>query len=255
VLPTDQTCWHCHYELPQAAPATTKQTTAVAASEPFSLSAVGVYSALTVVIFIGFLWMTRALDQKPLVLLNLDTNVNAGWRPVTDQSVRFTFDIPPDWQVLEKLNQQQEAGFTEIVADNDVIRVALQPFPTIAGDTDLLMIVMPERSETTTAVSDFIVITRSEDIGRFSLEQITAAVTQNGNIELEETGRFRSFVGDERITFLLHSPMDDERLSCLQHIVTAVATNYLLIGCTPERRYAVYEEPFTKIMSSFQLLR
>jgi hypothetical protein len=259
VLPTDTVCWHCGYRWAPQPPKHELQpepATAVTAPESFSLSAVLVYGGVTAVVLIGLLLAIRTLGQRPTILLNPDTNISAGWPPVTDHSMRFTLDIPPTWQAWDKQNPQQQAEFETVLASDEQFTAAVASLSTAVSDLEILMIVIGEKPEQITAVPGFIVVARSEEIGRLSLDDIIAlAQRPNAAVELSQVNIFSSFTGDNRVSASLKMPATKDALTCQQHVIRGTGEGYLLAGCAPEARYQTYSEPIENILASFQLLR
>lgn len=259
VLPTDTVCWHCGYQLPRqpgkSVPQSENQvsTTTLEAS---SLSAVFVYGTVTALIIITFVLSIRSLSQHPLILLNPDTTINSGWTAVTDHRLRFTFDIPAAWQAFAKQNPQQQADFETAIANDAQYIMAVSPFNRVISDIESLFIVIGEKPAQITAVSGFVLIARSETLGRLSLDEAVAlAQGADAAVEILQTNIVRSFVGDERASLSLKIPETRDTLICEQHIVQGIGESYLLAGCAPETRYQTYREPLEKILASFQLLR
>ena len=258
VLPTDTICWHCGYQLTaqsKKSSVSAEGETAVTLTEPFSLSAVMVYSGVTAVLIIALLFSMQSLGQHPLVLLNPDTNVNTGWQPITDQAIQFTLDIPPTWQSFEKANPQEREAFTALLASDEQLATAVTPFSTAISDIEILMIVVSEYKEQMTQLPSFVVMARSEEIGRLTLDETIALAQQNTAITISKATKFESFVGDIRAAITLEMPQTPTRLTCQQHIITSSTDTYIVAGCAPEARSTVYDEPLTKILSSFQTLR
>lgn len=259
VLPTDTVCWHCGYQLPRqpAKPAPQSENQASTTTlEASPLSAVFVYGTVTALIIVMFVLSIHSLNQHPLVLLNPDTAINSGWTAITDHRLRFTFDIPATWRSFAKQNPQQQADFETAIANDTQYMTAISPFDRSISDIESLFIVIGEKPAQITAVSGFVLIARSETLGRFSLDE-TVALAQETDavVEILQINTVRSFVGDRRATLSLKMPETRDRLICQQHIVQGVGESYLLAGCAPETRYQTYSEPLEKILASFQLLR
>jgi hypothetical protein len=253
VLNTDTVCWHCGYQLPARPAPQLERQTAVPSPEPFSLSAILVYSAVTAVVIIALLISIQTLGQRPLILRNLDTT---GWQPVTDQSLRFTLDIPPTWQSFAGQDPQQQADFETLIANNDHFATAISPLSTTISDMEILLIVIGEQPEQITAVPGFVVVARSEALSRLSLDELVALAQQpHTGIELQQSTHFRSFMGDNRASLSLRILAAGNTLICQQHLIQGVGEGYLLAGCAPETRVQLFSEPIEKILASFQLLR
>jgi hypothetical protein len=251
-------CWHCGYELapPTAVTTTPSSTLAAEEAEPFSLSAVSVYGVLTAVIIIGILLTMRSLGQRPLVLLNPDTNINLGWTPITDPDLQFTFDLPPEWELFNNLDSEKAADFAALLAGEPQLAASVAPLGIEAADTDLLMIVMTDTPEGVTAVPAFVTIARSTVLRQLSLEDTILFAQQNsGDTILAETSLFTSFFGDNRAQIVVEMPFTPDTLTCYQHIAQTAKESYLVVGCAPSRRYGIYRETIDGILSSFQILQ
>jgi len=210
-------CWHCGYEIAPstAVAATIPSTIAAEEAEPFSLSTVSVYGALTAVIIIGILLTMRSLGQRPLVLLNPDTNVNLGWTPITDPNLHFTFDLPPEWTLFSNLDVEQEANFAALLAGEPQLATAVAPLGIEADDTELQMIMMADKAEGVTAVPGFVTIARSTVLRQLSLEDTIRFTQQNnGDTTIVETNLFTSFFNDTRAQIIVEMPFTTASLEC-----------------------------------------
>ena len=259
ILPKDTVCWHCGYRLsPQFTKKRTpsETVTTIDSSVPLSFSAAMVYGGVTAVIIITLFLTMRTLGQKPLVQLHPDTNINTGWLPVTDQALRFTFDIPPTWQVWERQNPQQQTEFEALLVSDAQLTTSVTPLSEAISDMEILMIVMGARLEQVASLPGFVILARSEELSHLSLDEIISLAQENNTtIIINEIAQFRSFVGDNRVSFLVELPQTKDELSCQHHVITSEIETYLLAGCAPKVRSAVYREPLDKILASFQPLR
>ncbi|MCB8944165.1 MAG: hypothetical protein H6658_10460 [Ardenticatenaceae bacterium] len=258
VLPTDTVCWQCGYRLtkqPAAPKARPDAPTAVAPAEPFSLSAVMVYGGVTAVLVIFLLLTMRGLGKRPLVFLHPDTNVNTGWLPVTDQSLQFTLDIPPTWHSFDKQDPAQRQALADLLAEEAAVAGAVVPLDTAVTDMEIVMVMMAEQVETTDALPGFVVVAQSKALGRLSSDEVVQLVGRETAVTVTEVNRFRSFLGDNRLSLLLEMPPTSHELTCQQHIIYSQTGAFLLAGCAPANQYAVYREPLEKILGSFQPLR
>jgi hypothetical protein len=198
----------------------------------------------------------QALGQKPLIWLNPDTAANADWVSVTDGSLHFTLDIPSAWQSLAREQPQQRADFEALLASDTQFTMATLPLKAALADIELMLIAMSEEPEPAVTLPGFVIVARSETVGRLSPNEIFALAQQVGaNIEIRHTEIFRSFAGDERATLSVTMPATRDLLSCQQHIIQGSREGYLVVGCAPETTYQLYGESIEKILLSFQSLR
>ena len=253
-LETDTVCWHCGWRFSQQEPKkSASKTKAIAAEEePLSLSAVAIYAALTLIILLAIMLVTRSLEHKPLFLANPETSLESGWVPVTDQEQQFTLNIPSQWQWFEKENEEQQSSFN-VLAKNDQFRAAVAPLANIAADTEVLLVALDDTTAESLAPPGFLVVARSVDFRQLSSEQTLNQVRQNA-ANLLDAEITESFTGQNQVDILLDVDSADSPLRCRERLIQGSQAGYLVAGCTPRAGYPRYRNEFEAMVASFQPL-
>jgi hypothetical protein len=91
VLGSDTICWHCGWQLPERKTKKPEPETIRKAEEqrPFPLSAVIIYTALTIAVIMATLLVMRSLGQKPLDAGGAEAQPGRGWVSATNQNQTF----------------------------------------------------------------------------------------------------------------------------------------------------------------------
>ena len=242
-LATDTICWHCGASLPKVATntAVSPDPDADLLAQERSKTAVFIYAtlfALTVLALMGTLY---ALGQRPLFVLNSETERPAGWAAVTNQAQTFTFNLPADWEWLDESDEMMDMLFE----GDEGMKTAVLPFLTIVPDSKLTFIAQQTDS------SPFLLILHGDALAKTSPRGLITAIEdeplQEGNIvsnDIIENG-----ITGEQVDFRINFP--DEQLRC-QH--RYVQDGYLLVACADEEEYGRYATDLFNTLSSFQPL-
>ncbi len=256
ILATDSACWHCGYALEggaetavsapeeQISPQLTEED-----DEPISISAISVYAGLTAFIIIAILLTMRALGQQPVVYQYPNTNINLGWSPVTDGAQTFTFDLPPEWEVFTR--DQDESVFTTLLTDNPTLEAAQAPFSVKLPDFETVAVGVEEIDNQ----QIFFTVAQSQLLGELSWEEIAPLIRdEEDDVAIFDSERFQSYFGDERVRIEMLLTSEPDELACEQQIVYGGTVGYLLVTCSPDRITGRYEDLYLDLLTSFQLL-
>ena len=206
-----------------------------------SKTAVFIYAALFALTVLALMGTLVALGQRPLFILNSETERPAGWAAVTNQEQTITFNLPADWEWLDKSDERMDVVFEE----DEGMKTAVLPFLTVVPDSKLTFVAQQTNG------SPFLLILQGEALAETSPRALIAAVEdeppQVGNIvsnDIIENG-----ITGEQVDFRINFP--DEGLRC-QH--RYVQDGYLLVACANEEEYSRYATDLFTILSSFQPL-
>lgn len=253
VLETDTRCWHCGKPLPKRAlpkPAPLKTTKAAKESQlsSLSLTALGVYVGVTAVTLLLFVFVTNALGQKPLIVVNGDTAVQRRWAAFTDEAFRFTLDLPPNWQVYEGAHLAEGLAFLPPTAVGE----ALAPLVNRAEEAELSAVVLTPITEDG-GLPGFILIAQTPSLDNLPLEAILQNVkTVEYGAEITHAQMAEVIFAEDRPSWQVH--MVGAPLTCQQVVVRPFTSTTFLAACASTGQYVLYRDELTAVLSSFQLL-
>jgi len=251
-LATDTICWHCGASLPKVAvkTAVSPDPDADLLAQERSKTAVFIYAALFALTVLALMGTLYALGQRPLFILNNETERPAGWTAVTDQEQTITFNLPADWEWLDKSNEAQAEAVDALFDADEGMKTAVLPFLTIVADSKLAFIAQQKEDE------PFLLILQGEALAETSPRALVAAVEEvmmdgdgGRNGRLQQSNIIENGITGEQVDFRLNFP--EQALRC-QH--RYVQDGYLLIACADESIYGLYASDLLTILSSFQPL-
>ncbi len=261
-LETDTICWHCGQKLSQPAPKPKpkKVSTAPAVEEEavaavLALTPLAVYASLTIVIVMSLFVVMNALGQQPQVVPSLASSLKPGWTAVTNQTRNFTLNLPTQWLILDRFDETEEADFIALVAQNKQYQDALNPYAEMANDRQLLLIAVANETDVDTAVPPFVLVTRSQELSRLSLEQMAEQLGREpAGITLHRSNLIAGLNGREQTIHILTLPFVNQPLRCQHLFYNDTPDSYVVIGCATEADYGNYTNIFHDILVSFQPL-
>ena len=254
ILDTDTVCWHCGWQLPRrkAPKSAARNAAAVAKQQPYPLSAVLVYGALTAAVIVATLLVMRSLGQRPLIIIHPETRLSAEWQPVTDENERFTLDLPSWWTWLDR--EQDQERFDALVAQNGRFQAALSPLGALADDTELHLIAYEPAPEGESPPA-FLVVAQSARLQQSSPEGAISLARQNAaDLEILGTHLAQGLTGQAQSYLLLEIPGPWGVLRCQQQFTPAQQVGFLVAACAPGNRFPRYNSDLQNILASFQPL-
>jgi hypothetical protein len=269
VLVTDTVCWHCGWQLPQRprpkaaaggrsfnlnlpAPLLAAAERETAAPEPYQWRAIAVYGLLTMTIIVALVVVMHALGRRPLLVSSANLRLGANWTAVTDNQLRYTLSLPPDWQWLDGAFRQQQGVVDDLVRREPVIAWSLTPLGRLGGELAILAVgslpQLPESEERLT----FVVVGHSPQLGELppqaALAQLAEHVPPISGAELVE-----ALPGQPQARFGL---LDDGRgYQCRMLFSPQATAAYVLAACAPQERFGLVQGDLNKILDSFQLIQ
>lgn len=253
VLTSDTVCWHCGWALspPDSPPKTSKPTARKQPAPDISLPAIAIFGITTLLIALLLFLVMTALGNKPFVVIN--PNQNVGWVPVTDQSLHFTYDLPPDWVWAEK-NQTNSSGLFEAATSADWgYSAVFTALPAYTPDSEWRMIAAyPSLNE---PAQRFLLVATSTTLHTLSVNDILALrATETGSTQVLETAVTDNLSATPQAHLLLEITTANSTWKCQQEVVNGTAETYLLAACAPQAEYPRHLSELSDILRSFQPL-
>ncbi len=253
VLTSDTVCWHCGRALspPDSPPKTNQPAAKKQPTIDISLSAIAIFGIMTALIILLLFLVIGALGNKPFVVINPDRN--PGWVPVTDQSLRFTYDLPPDWVWAEK-NQTNPSALFETATSGDFDYSAVfTALPAHTPDSEWRMIaVSPTLNE---PAQRFLLVATSATLHTLSVNDVLAlTAAETTRTEVLETAVTDNLLATPQAHLLLQVTTPNTTWKCQQEVVNGTAETYLLAACATQAEYPRYISELNNILRSFQPL-
>ena len=206
-----------------------------------SKTAVSIYAALFALTVLALMATLYALGQRPLFILNSETERPAGWTAVTDQAQTITLNLPLNWEWMDKSDEMMDVIFE----GDEGMKTAVLPFLTIVPDSKLTFIAQQ------TDNSPFLLILQGDALAETSPRRLIAAIDEQplpgGDIVSNDI--IENSITGEQVDFRINFP--DAELRC-QH--RYVQDGYLLIACADEGEYGRFATDLFSTLSSFQPL-
>lgn len=247
VQTTDETCWHCGTVLtPAAAAKTAVRTAAESATDSpataVSFATVTFYAGLTAVTLILFLLLTQALRQQPLYRLIPGIPRPRGWTAVTDQAVRFTFNLPPGWVVSQPGRPSPARPFADAV-DQPEIQAIRRHYARLSGQPVPLLVAGHESVPAHLLMAELPPTSFSEL--RRGLQTFPAVE----NIEISQHP-----LDFEQILFWDRPTVSSTPWRCVGRLFAWQPAPYLMVVCVPSSAYNLITDDIRPVLNSFQPL-
>jgi len=259
VLATDTVCWHCNYPLPKrskpkpaqrpgARGARATDSAAVEAAD-YDLRALVVYGLLTLAVVLGLWLVMRALSRQP-ILVRSAVSARDGWVSVTDNELRYTLDLPTDWQWLDVAFREQDELLDDMIERQPYVARALIPLGAGAGDLTILGVAVDTRDMEDATPAPLVVIGRSTGLGELTPQEVLdrwgddPAVTEaaiDTRLARQPQARFTR----------LDRPSDYQ---CRHLFVADGAAGFAVAACAPQSSFGNLQHELADILDSFQLL-
>ncbi len=254
VLETDTVCWHCGWKVTRPKRDITPSAQATKRERdlpPISLSAIAIYSTLTLVVFISILFVLGSLGKQSLNRIEVaEVPSLPGWLSITDQNQNYTISLPPDWEWLEKHNPQQQAKFNEMVLGNPQFQAVIMPYEDPLPELQLIALATIKQREN----QNFLLIARDVYPNQPDITEVISLLNQQDlnnsaleMMEMDDSG------GDQQ--GLLQTEFIDQTQSyrCLQKLIQVPQATFLLSGCSASEQFQNQLENFQTILNSFRL--
>lgn len=254
-LETDVICWSCGHALPRQVPILEAVPGPEKGEYSVPLTSLAAYGGITIVIVIALLFVMRSLGRQPQFVRGAESALQPGWTAVTDSNRLFTLNLPVPWDWLDRNDSLKEADFIAEVRQSSRYQVALAPFDGMTDDRRLLLLASENLSGEQSAEPVFVVIIRSEQLSRYSSEQVAAFLrTAPGGATLSRFDLAESRNGRPRGIYIISIPHNGQEMRCQNLFFNNISDSYLIIGCSDEKFYNDYANIIHEILVSFQPL-
>ncbi len=263
VLATDTACWHCGYALPRkskaaAAPSRPKRSSRPATASDadttpptYDFRALAIYSGLTLLTLISLWLVMSALGRRPL-LVRSSLGLASDWVTVTDSDLRYTLDLPPDWQWLDVAYRDQEETLAELVRFQNYIRRAPDALADITGETAIIGVGLGTRTPESGEPATFVVIGRSDGLVRMSPDEVLTGLGLR-QPEATELAVDTHVPGQPQARFTLRDARAGYQCRYLA-LPGQEDAGYLLAACASQAEFGNRDRDLKNILDSFQLL-
>ena len=254
VLATDTTCWQCGQalsadEMARETVQTQDAPSAALPELPIPVSAFLFYSGLLAVVVIGLVWVVGSLRQRPLIIINRETNLELGWQPVTDEARSFTFDAPPEWV----WRGRAAADFEELVNTGRYAAV-VEPLAAIIPDAIPRLIAAPLDRLEGAGADGFVLVLSSRRFNRLSPDEMGQFLRANAEgFTIVEMDSVEGLTGRQQVHVQITIPGDE--ITCWLRATPGPTTGFLLATCAADGRFANLRLTFEDVLASFQVLR
>lgn len=272
ILPTDTACWYCGYTLPRKAakPAAAakpsgrprpsraargRPATAASSTEPpvaYDFRALAIYGSLTLVVILSLWLVMSALGRRPILVRSV-FDLGSDWVSVTDSELRYTVNLPPDWQWLDVAFRDQDETLERLVAAQRYIGRALRPLGEDAADLEIIGVGLGTRTPESGEPATFLVIGRSPGLRQLTPE---AALDLLGarRPDASEAAVDTHVPGQPQARFTLLDAAANYQCRHL-FVADAAAAGYLLAACAPQSEFGNRDRDLQRVLDSFQLLQ
>lgn len=256
---TDSECWHCGATLTPTNSANTAETAAASLAtavpeetlSPPQLHSILLYVGLTAVSLLLLIFTTRAIGQAPL-LLGGGNNPLAGWQPVTDDQLLFTFNLPETWQPID-LTASPEA---DTIKNSPPVQLLSASFDTLVADSELLLLASEGTAVFNDAAPAFVLTARSERLQLLSVEQFLPYAQEQfpPNLEISETTIINGELIGLKANLLITMQPGEQQWQCQEQFIPTEDNAYLVTACAHASQFSDYADDFGIILRSFQPL-
>ena len=259
VLETDTVCWHCGYQLPKRPSARSTSRTgsrssgaAVEAREPeYDFRALAVYSVLTLVVIFGLFMVMRSLGRQPVLVRSVRIGLESDWMAVTDADLRFTMNLPADWQWTDVSFRDQSTILERALGRQTYINEVWRPLGDRAAEAEILALALQEPLFQDTSPQSFVVVGQSSRMHNVALQDILDLAAEPA-LPVTEAEIDTRMAGQPQARFtLLDRPNDYQ---CRHLFVDDALTGYLVAACAPQPEFAAMQRDLGDILNSFQLV-
>jgi hypothetical protein len=254
-LDSDVVCWHCGQPL-LGREETTEEEVQVSESwqQSVSLSSLGAYLGLTLVVIVAALLVMRSLGQQPLLQVNRGVRPPDGWQRISDTERSFTFWLPKEWYWYDESDPEQKPAFREEVESNPLYQASMSPLGAEVDDVELMFVALkPGIEDEETA--GFVVIGRSETLNRLSYEDALTFLN-NSQYQVLNAG-FVDELEKNHVILEVETQVagaDFDSLRCHQQFIRGEQESILVTACSPSNKFEGLLQEVGIILNSFQRL-
>jgi hypothetical protein len=259
-MATDTVCWHCGFALPKRArpsPASVtrrsrRPTARAADAAPMEddFRALALYGLLTLAIILGLWLVMRALSRQPILVRSAPLDLGGNWVAVTDADLRYTLNIPTEWQWLDVAFRDQQELLEKLAARQAYIDRALAVWNDGGDEVEILAVAVGARTLEEPDPAPLVVVGRSTPLRDLSVDEALSLVAQASTVSDEEINT--RLAGQPQARFAI---LDNAGGYECRHIFVADGkAGYLVAACAPQANIGPLRDDMDDILDSFQLL-
>ncbi len=250
VLPADVTCWHCGYGLPARPKALfAPQQATPAEGTDYDFRALAVYGALTALIIVGLWLVMRSLGGYPILVRSAGVGFG-GWVAITDAELRYTLNLPSDWQWFDLAYREQDDLLAPIIERQPYVARALRPLDDLTGDVELLGVAVGAEVLEEGAPLPLVLVGRSPAL-RDATPQVVLDQLEEQPLPVGEKETNTRLAGQPQARFTIVDRSYDYHC---RYLVATTDGAYLVAACAPQARAGPLLSALDDILNSFQLL-
>jgi hypothetical protein len=259
-LGTDVNCWHCGQPFPgRDEEKVYKPKVKAGWQHELSLSAIGAYAGLTLLVIVITWFLTNSLGKQPLVQTRFGTRPASGWELLTASDQQFTVMLPKTWEWADGSSPGDAARISRMLADDRLYRAGTYPAGTEVDDLVFLFVAQgPERVGE--EIAPFFFVSKSKKLNSLSyLEALE--YYRNGQHQVSSANMVTDY-DRTHLSIIVRPPLNDRpgggdgpsELYCRQQLIQADSDSLLVAACSAHGRRNAYESIFNDMLGSFQRL-